>query len=287
MIWIASQSERVGDSMRKKKIIGKIFIHTGLIITSLLFLLPLLWILRTSLISKVEAYQIPPNWKASFTLENYANVLNGNSYLQYFFNSFGISIITTVIAVIFGAMASYWIARFAVKGNAIRISILLIQMIPPVVLIIPFSMIISQMKLSDTWISLIITYLSFTLPYVMWMLVGFFEGVPKDLDEAAKIDGCNSLQTYFQIVLPLAMPGIMATAVYSFIVSWNEFMYALNLTGLSARTVPVAIANMDTSQGVQIAELCASVLIGIIPIIILSLFIKKYLVSGLTFGSVK
>lgn len=273
--------------MRKKRMIGRIFIHIGLIITSLFFLLPLLWILRTSLISKVEAYQIPPNWSAALTLENYANVLNGNSYLQYFFNSFWVSIITTVVAVVFGAMASYWIARFAMKVSAIKVSVLLIQMVPPVVLIIPFSMIISQLKLSDTWASLIVTYLSFTLPYVMWMLVGFFEEVPKDLDEAAKMDGCNSLQTYFKIVLPLAMPGIMATSVYSFIVCWNEFMYALNLTGLKARTVPVAIANMDTSQGVQIAELCASVLIGIIPIIILSLFIKKYLVSGLTFGSVK
>lgn len=273
--------------MKRKRIISTVFIHIGLVVTALFFLLPLLWILRTSLVSKVEAYQIPPNWNAEFTMENYRNVLGGNSYLTYFFNSFGVSMITTVIAVVFGAMAAYWIARFAVKVNMIKITVLLIQMIPPVVMIIPFSMIISRLELSDTWISLIVTYMSFTLPYVMWMLVGFFEGIPKDLDEAAKIDGCGSLQTYFKIVLPLAMPGIMATAVYSFIVSWNEFMYALNLTGLNARTVPVAIANMDTSQGVQIAELCASVLIGIVPIILLSLFIKKYLVSGLTFGSVK
>lgn len=273
--------------MNRKRIIGRVAVHVSLVIIALFFLLPLMWILRTSLIPKVEAYQIPPNWLAPLTLDNYVNVINGNSYLTYFFNSFGVSIITTVIAVAFGAMASYWIARFAVKVDAIKISVLLIQMIPPVVMIIPFSMIISKMGLSDTWLSLVITYMSFTLPYVMWMLVGFFEGIPKELDEAAEIDGCNSLQTYLRIVLPLAMPGIMATAVYSFIVSWNEFMYALNLTGLNARTVPVAIANMETSQGVQIAELCASVLIGIVPIIILSMFIKKYLVSGLTFGSVK
>lgn len=273
--------------MHRKRIIGRGFVHIGLIIISLFFLMPLLWILRTSFISKVEAYQIPPNWLASFTLENYKNVLNGNSYLQYFFNSFAVALITTIVAVIFGAMASYWIARFARKADTIKITVLLIQMVPPVVLIIPFSMIISRLGLSDTWMSLIITYLSFTLPYVLWMLVGFFEGIPKELDEAAVIDGCSSLQTYFRIVLPLATPGVMATAVYSFIVSWNEFMYALNLTGLNARTVPVAIANMETSQGVQIAELCASVLIGIVPIILLSLFIKKYLVGGLTFGSVK
>ena len=148
-------------------------------------------------------------------------------------------------------------------------------------------MIISRLKLNDSWTALVATYLSFTLPYVLWMLVGFFEGIPKDLDEAATIDGCTNMQTYTRIVLPLVMPGIMATAVYSFIVSWNEFMYALNLTGLRARTIPVAMANMDTSQGVAIAELSASVIIGIIPIIVLSLFIKKYLVMGMTAGSVK
>lgn len=273
--------------MKRKRKIAKVFIHIGLILTSLFFLLPLLWILRTSLISKAEAYKIPPNWKAAFTLDNYIAALRDNDFLFYFFNSFGIALIVTVIAVLVGAMGAYWMARFAKKKDFVKISVLLIQMIPPVVLIIPFSMLISKARLNDTWAALIITYMSFTLPYVLWMLVGFFEGIPKELDEAATIDGCTQMQTYFQVVLPLAMPGIMATAVYSFIVSWNEFMYALNLTGLKARTIPVAIANMDTSQGVAIAELSASVMIGIIPIIILSMFIKKYLVSGMTSGSIK
>lgn len=273
--------------MKRKRIIGTIFVHIGLILTSLFFLLPLLWILRTSLISKAEAYKIPPNWRAGLTLSNYLEVLNGNSFLRCFFNSFGVSIIVTVLAVLVGAMGAYWMARFSIKKDFVKVCVLLIQMIPPVVLVIPFSMIISKIKMSDTWMALIATYMSFTLPYVLWMLVGFFEGIPRDLDEASTIDGCTSMQTYTKIVLPLAMPGIMATAVYSFIVSWNEFMYALNLTGLNARTIPVAIANMDTSQGVAIAELSASVMIGIIPIIILSLFIKKYLVRGMTAGSVK
>ncbi len=270
-----------------KRNVIQIVIHILLVITTLFFLLPLIWILRTSLVSKVEAYTIPPNFFASLTLDNYVDVFAENSYLYYFWNSFGVSIITTIIAIALGSMASYWIARYAVKVNSIKTSVLLIQMIPPVVLIIPFSMIISDLGLTDTWLALICTYMSFTVPYVMWMLVSFFESIPKELDEAAVIDGCTGMQTYVRVVLPLAMPGIMATAVYSFIVCWNEFMYALNLTGLGARTIPVAIANMDTSQGVQIAELCASVVIAILPIIVLSMFIKKYLVGGLTYGSVK
>lgn len=272
---------------KTKRRLWNLFVYAMLTVITLFFLLPLLWILRTSLITKVEAYQIPPNWLPHYTLDNYMELLRDGEFARYFFNSFGISMIATLISVLLGAMASYWIARCSVRTNAIKISILLTQMIPPVVMVIPLSLIVKRVKLDDTWAALIISYLTFNLPYVIWMLIGFFESIPKDLDEAGQIDGCNRIQVYFQIVLPLAMPGIMATSVYSFIVSWNEFMFALNLTGLRARTLPVAIANMETQQGVMIAKLCASVMIAILPITVLSLFIKKYLVSGLTFGSVK
>ncbi len=263
------------------------FVYLGLTAVTMFFLLPMLWILRTSLITKVEAYKIPPNWLAQLTLENYVNIFTKGSFSTYFLNSLGIGLISTAISILFGAMAAYWIARCSVKTDSIKITILLTQMIPPVVMVIPISVIVKRLGMDDTWAALIISYLIFNLPYVIWMLISFFESIPSALDEACAVDGCTKIQAYFRVVLPLAAPGIMATTVYSFIVSWNEFMFALNLTGLKSRTLPVAIANMETQQGVMIAELCAAVMIGIIPIIILSLFIKKYLVSGLTFGSVK
>ena len=271
----------------KKSKLETVIKYILIIIVTLFFLLPLLWILRTSLITKVEAYKIPPDLFLQPTLENYINVFKNNPFGQYFFNSFGIAIISTILSVVFGSMASYWIVRCAVKKNRIKISILATQMIPPIVMVIPMSLIIKKIGLDDTWLALILAYLTFNLPYVIWMLISFFESVPNELDEACEIDGCTRLQAYFKVILPLAAPGIMATAVYSFLVSWNEFMFALVLTGMNSRTLPVAISNMDTQQGVMIAELCAATIVVILPVIFLSIFIKKYLVNGLTFGSIK
>lgn len=272
---------------KKKSRIEYFLIYTALTIATLFFLLPLLWILRTSLITKVEAYKIPPTWAVTPTFENYINIFKNNPFAQYFLNSFGIAIFSTFFSVLLGAMAAYWIARCSKGTNRIKISILATQMIPPIVMVIPMSLIIKKIGLDDTWLALIAAYMTFNLPYVIWMLISFFESVPSELDEACEIDGCTRVQAYFKVILPLAAPGIMATSVYSFLVSWNEFLFALQLTGMKARTLPVAIANMETQQGVMIAELCASTIVVILPVIFLSIFIKKYLVNGLTFGSIK
>jgi len=262
-------------------------VYTGLVASTLFFLLPFIWILRTSLITKVEAYQIPPKWNANLTFGNYISIFNENPFGHYFFNSLGIALITTLVSILIGAMASFWIARRPGESGRIKVSILATQMIPPVVMVIPLSLLIKNAGIDDTWFALITAYLTFNLPYVIWILISFFESVPKELDEACEMDGCTTVRAYFSVVLPLAAPGILATSVYSFIVAWNEFMFALNLTGLKTRTLPVAIANMETQQGVMIAELCASTMVAILPVIFLSVFIKKYLVNGLTFGSVK
>lgn len=261
--------------------------YVALTLVSLFFLLPLLWILRTSMITKVEAYKIPPDWLASWTFDNYIAIFTDNPFGQYFLNSFFIALASTVLVVLLGAMSSYWICRCARKRDQMKLAILVTQMIPPVVMVIPLSLIVKNLGLDDSYMALIVSYLSFNLPYVIWMLLSHFESIPKELDDACAVDGCTRIQAYFRVVLPLVMPGIMATAVYSFIVSWNEFMFALNMAGMKTRTLPVAIASLDTQQGVMIAELCASTIVVILPVIFLTIFIKKYLVAGLTFGSVK
>lgn len=265
----------------------KILIYVALTIICLFFLLPLFWILRTSLITKTEAYQMPPNFAANLTLENYIHIFQKGDYGHNFLNSAIVALIATVISVAFGSMASYWLTRKKGSSTKERLIILAIQMIPPIVLVVPFASIMKKLFLDDTWIALILAYLSFTLPYVIWMLFSFFDGIPKELDEAAQIDGCTQLQTYFRVVFPLVAPGLMATAVYSFLVGWNEFMFALVLTGNKTRTIPVAIAALETQAGIQIAELCAATIVAILPVILLSSFIKKYLIQGLTFGSIK
>ncbi len=272
---------------KKQSPLSTALTYAGLVAVTLFFLLPMLWILRTSLITKVEAYQIPPKMLVSLTLENYVAIFTNNPFAKYFYNSFGVALLSTILSVLLGSMAGFWVARFSNGNNKIKLAILATQMIPPIVLVIPMAIIVKRLGLDDTWLALIVAYLTFNLPYVIWMLISFFEGVPRELDEASEIDGCTRLQAYFKVIMPLAAPGLMATAVYSFLVSWNEFIFALVLTGLKSRTLPVAIANLETQQGVMIAELCAATIVVIMPVIFLSLFIKKYLVNGLTFGSVK
>ncbi|MCR4667780.1 MAG: carbohydrate ABC transporter permease [Clostridia bacterium] len=264
-----------------------ILIYVAMIAVTLFFLLPLLWILRTSLITKAQAYQIPPNFNVQLTMENYVEVLTTNKFARYYLNSAVISLGATVLSVVFGAMSSYWLSRQPGNMTGAKLAILATQMIPPIVLVIPINTLIRSVGLNDSWMALILAYLTFNLPYVIWMLLGFYDNVPRELDEASAIDGCTTMQTFFKVVFPLIAPGMMATAVYSFLVSWNEFVFALVLTGNATRTIPVAIAALETQHGVKIAELCASTMLAILPIVILSSFIKKYLVNGLTFGSIK
>lgn len=264
-----------------------VILYILLILVALFFLLPFLWILRCSMVSKAQAYMIPPDWGAKLTLENYVNVFQNNNYGKYFLNSLIIGLASTLLSLLLGAMASYWIARITKKPNPIKICVLCTQMIPPVVLVIPLAIIINKLKLGDTYFSLIVAYLSFNLPYVIWQMISFFQSVPSGLDEAAAVDGCTRLQGYWHIILPLARPGLIASGVYCFIISWNEFMFANNFSGMKTRTIPVAIAALETQDGLQVAEMCASCIIAILPVVLLSIFIKKYLVNGLTFGAVK
>ena len=273
--------------IKKRSKTELVLIYIALTIVTLFFLLPLLWILRTSLITKAQAYQIPPDFTAPFTLDNYIAIFKHNDYAKYFLNSAVVALISTVLSVLFGSMSSYWLSRKKGNSTGAKLAILATQMIPPIVLVIPISTIIKSVGLDDTRTALVLAYLTFNLPYVIWMLLGFFENIPQELDEASEIDGCTKLQTYFKVVFPLVAPGMMATAVYSFLVSWNEFIFALVLTGNDTRTLPVAIASLETQQGIQIAELCAATIVAILPVVFLSAFIKKYLINGLTFGSIK
>ncbi|MDB4868112.1 MAG: transporter permease [Cohnella sp.] len=274
---MAKRSDKVLDALTYIALVG----------TALVFLLPILWILRTSFTTKAIAYQIPPQWFVQPTLDNYREIFSDNPFGRYFLNSMVVSLVSTLIALALGAMAAYWIARQSKGGNILRVSVLVTQMLPPIVMVIPIFLMVKSLGLLDSWLSLIGTYLSFSLPYMIWLLIGFFETIPKDLDEACEIDGCSKIQAFTKVVLPLAAPGIMAAGILSFLMAWNEFLFALVLTGTGARTLPVAIANMETQQGVMIAQLCAATIIIILPVVILSLFIQKYLVNGMTMGSVK
>lgn len=254
---------------------------------SAVVLLPLLWVLRTSFADKVVAYQIPPDSFFTPTLDNYREVLLQFDFGTFFLNSLIVALTTTAIALLLGAAAAYAIDRFRTGGAAMPVAILATQMMPPIVLVIPFFLIFKQVGLADTHFGLILTYLTFNLPYVVWLMMSFLKRVPRELDEAAVIDGAGPFTVFWRIVMPAALPGIGAAAVLSFVLCWNEFLFALMLTGQQTKTLPVAISSLVTQQGTAIGAVCASTMLAIAPMVFIYFAIRKLLVAGLSLGAVK
>lgn len=261
--------------------------HAILVVASAVVILPLLWILRTALVDRLDAYQIPPRWISGLTVDNFTSLFGEGNFLAYSTNSLIIAGSTTALAILLGAPAAYSIARFRTGGTPMRLTLLVGQMFPAIVLVLPIFTLAQRFGLRDSQIALVLTYLSFNLAFVIWVLAGFFASIPKDLEEAALLDGATRLQAFRKVVVPLSLPGLFAAAVLSFVLSWIEFLFALVLTGSGSRTLPVAIAGLATRQGVAIGQVCAAVTVLVIPTTILAILIRRFLLRGLTLGGVK
>jgi multiple sugar transport system permease protein len=274
-------------SIRRSKTGADIATYILLSLFSLAILLPILWILRLSFTTKFIAYKVPPVWFFKPIIDNYVSLFRDYGFGRFFFNSTAVAIGSTLIAVPLAFFASYAFNRFRIGGRSLQFGILGLQMLPPIVLSIPIYVVMSTVNLLNTRVALILAYLSFNLPFIIWMLMGFMEGIPKDLEDAAIIDGATRLQTVIRIIFPLATPGVMAAGIYSFILCWNEFLFALMLTAEKSSTIPIALAAMQTERGVMLGTLAAAMSFAILPMIALSVAIQKYLVRGLTFGALK
>ena len=249
--------------------------------------LPLLWVLLTSLKTRAIAYQIPPQIRFKPTLENYHALIQKMPFYLYLLNSLIVSFSTSIIALIAGSMAAYSISRYKTGGAFFIGWILNSRTMPPVALVLPFFLLFYTLRLDQTLTALIIAHLTVVFPLVVMLLVSFFEGIPTELEEAALVDGCSRPQVLVWILVPLASPGLASAGILAFIFSWNEFLFALILTGAQTRTLPVAVSNFLTSQGILLGELSAATIVLIFPAVILTLMVRKYLVSGLTMGAIK
>ena len=263
------------------------FTYVALILFSLMIALPVLWTLRTSFVNEVDAYAMPPRLFPSFTFDNYRELFGNDGFGEFLINSLIISLASTAMAVPIASLGGYAFARYKAGGNILRFTVLATQMLPGVVLILPLFIVMSRLHLSDTYLGMTIAYLAFNLPFLIWIMTGFFASIPKDLDDAAAMDGLTPVQSFFRIILPIALPGIMATAVLSFIFSWNEFLCAIVFSGRNTMPIPVRLAAMKTRQGIQIAKLSAGTIIAIMPMVFISGFVKRYLISGLSLGAIK
>jgi hypothetical protein len=275
---------------RLKEKIGSLCCHIYLVILSVIAFFPLVWVLLSSVKASGELTSNPTAFlPEEFTLVNYKNVIDNLGFTVNIGNSLIIALITTLIAITVSSMAAYGIVRFFPKfGNIMSRVLVTTYMFPPILLAIPYSLVMAKLGLTNTRVGLIIVYLSFSVPYAVWMLVGFFKTVPIGIEEAARVDGANKLVTFVRIVLPLVAPGIVATAIYTFINAWNEFLYSLILiNSTNLMTVSVALKSLQGAEILDWGSMMAASTIVVIPSVIFFTFIQRYIAGGMTEGSVK
>ncbi|RTZ24871.1 carbohydrate ABC transporter permease [Vibrio penaeicida] len=275
--------------MKIKLNMKQLALLTGQLLLALIILLPIFWMVSVSLKPSTEAFAIPAKlWPDSPTFENYSNAFRPE-FRQYFFNSVVVSLSTLVISTSLALMAAYAFTRFQIKIMAIFLGLILVsQMFPSSAIIIPIYKMMDDADLLNTKLSLIIAYITITLPVATWMLKGFMENIPAVLDEAAAMDGAKPMRIFFEIVLPLCRPGVIATSVYILIVTWQEFLFALSFTTTQEmRTLPVGMNDFIGQYGIRYGELMASSVMISLPIVVVFFFLQKHFVAGLTAGSVK
>ncbi len=275
-------------NVRILKILNQVLIYTAVTAAVILSVAPIVYLLITSFKPPELTFALPPVWVFTPTLKNYTDVIIGGDFLKYFMNSLVVALSTTLIALILGAFAAYGFARFRFRGSFwLRMSVLIPQMLPPITIIVPLYVLFNGLKLTDTRTALIVSYLTFTIPLSIWMMIGFFEDVPEDLEESAMIDGCTRFGALFRVSLPLVAPGLAATAILGFLYCWNEFLYAVILTGREARTLPVTITSFMTNKAILWGRIAASGSLVLIPVLIFALLAQRYLIRGLSKGAVK
>ena len=272
---------------------GTRIFKTGLLVLALVAALaPVYWMLTISLKTEVDQFASPPKWFSfSPTLQHYTDAFVTRSFGQYLLTSAIVAVVSTFFALVIGTLAAYALTRFRLPWNLDRklsLWILSTRMFPAIVTAVPLFLMMRDLRLLNTKSSLIIVYTAFNLPFVVWMMRGFFAEVPRDLEEAALVDGDSRLGALVRVVLPLVTPGLAATAVFCLIVSWNEFLFALVLTQTdAAMTLPVGIAGRVTQYEIKWGVMSAAGVVAMMPILIFALAMQRYLVRGLSLGAVK
>lgn len=268
--------------------IKKVLFIVAVVIIFTIILFPPIVLFITSIKTELDAIAFPPKWIFKPTFSNYINIIDATPFEKYAMNSLIVAALSTGLSLALGSMAAFSLAWFKFKGaDNIAFWILSVRMMPPVAAIIPIYIIMKNLKILDTPWCLVITYFTFNLPFVVWMMKGFFEDIPREIPESALIDGCSEFGAFRKIALPLVAPGLAATAILVFIFSWNEFLFALILTGTRAGTLPVGIMAFMKETGINWGYMTAGGTLALIPVIVFTVIVQKHLVKGLTLGALK
>ncbi len=258
------------------------------VILILFFLLPIYYVFSMSLMHEVDTFAYPPKFIFSPTWDNYIKIFKDGVLSKNLVNSIVISTCCVLLGLIVGTPASYALSRLHNKFvPGLMFFILVVRLIPPMSMLLPIFSMYVKMNLIDTHIGLIILDLTFVLPLNVWMQKTFFDGVPREMEEAAEIDGASTIQTMIQVVIPLIAQAIVATAIFSWIQAWNEYLFSLVITRMNAKTIIMAVNNYITFDEMHWGELAASAVVICLPVLAFSVVVRKYLISGMTAGGVK
>lgn len=275
---------------KNNQIVTRVASYSILLIMTCLIIIPILWMISTSLKSEDAIWDTPIEVIPSDpTLFNFKSLWSTHPFLQYLKNSLIVVSSSTVISVAVSTFAGYGISRFKFRGRSTYMAFLLAtQLFPSIMLLIPYYKIFMTLGLIDNITALIITYVSFTIPFCTWMMRGYFAGISKDLDQAASIDGAGRIRVFTSVILPIAWPGVAATAIYAFIAGWNEYLFALTFLNTDTKkTVSLGIGQLIGEYRILWGELMAGALYALVPMIVIFIFFNRYLVSGLSAGAVK
>ncbi|WOI58141.1 carbohydrate ABC transporter permease [Palleronia sp. LCG004] len=274
---------------RKDRLVT-VALHIGLLAGLLFAAFPIYWMLGSSFKTNAEIFALPPTILPEvFTLEAYVAILTDPVKLQFFFNSYLVAFVVTALTVLIALLAAYGFSRFEFRGKAVLNTLIIsTQTIPPITLLIPFFGLVVSYGLFDTYMALILTYLVFTLPYAVLLMTGYLNTLPRDLDEAVAVDGGSSWTALWRVLVPISLPGIVATSVYTFLLCWNEFLFALTLTkSTDMRTVPIGIQLLMGQHAFEWNQMMAMSVLGSLPLLVIYLLAQRYFLAGMTAGSVK
>ncbi len=274
----------------RTSLVKRIMLWTGMVIAALFSGLPILWLVSGSLKANQNIFAVPPKLvDESFSFGAYRAVLMDSEKVRFFINSYGIAAVVVALTLLIALLASYSFSRFSFPGKKILNTIIIsVQAVPPITLLIPYLVLVVQLRLYDTYAALVLTYVVFTLPYAILMLTGYLNTLPKELDEAVLIDGGSRFMALWRVLVPSCLPGLVSVGLYTFIQCWNEYLYALTLTKTNAtRTVPIGIASLMGQYAFEWNQIMAMSILGSLPVIVIALFFQKYFISGMTAGAVK
>ncbi|HEY5182255.1 MAG TPA: carbohydrate ABC transporter permease [Dermatophilaceae bacterium] len=274
-------------SMRiSKPRVSGLWVLLGVVVIGSVF--PVYWTVSTSLKLRPDTFAIPPKWFFAPVIDSYTSLFSNYDVLSYLSNSVLSTLGATLITLVAGSCAAYALSVIQFRGRGIfLIVVVMLRMVPPIVLVTPLYQLSQDLGVFDTVWVLVLVYSGLNIPFAIWLLKGFFDDVPRELLEAGMVDGCTRFAVFRRILIPVSLPGFFATAVFTFVLCWNDFLFAYMLTSSQARTLPVFAVGFMGDQGIQWGQMTAAGTVILVPVIVFSLLVQRWLVKGLTAGGVK